>query len=703
MAVAQMQKIGILAHINVRQELTAELQHLGLLHIEDLRELADQKEWEGLVSADEITDAQLEGSISDVDTALDFLRDFAKKGFLAGLSGTKVYLTPEEYQGLIDGYDWEGAVERCKQLAEERSELISELDTLSSQKELLLPWFDLVVPVEEVASTRNVEIIAGTVPAPNFVEFQEELEESRARYHLETVKETDAKIFFIIFYHRLDKEAIEVILSKAQFSRVTFTPLESPVASQGDGSRKTLTPLDNLSNGVNLLRGKLLTGFTGMTGTAQSLIEGIDQRYDELKQRLEEIENEGSALARELNKLIVIGDHLQALLERRKVQAKFASTSQTFFIDGWIRRSHLPLLRKRLERRFKEVALFELEARPGEVAPSDYRNVRTVRPFELITSLYGAPSHFEVDPTPIIVPFFLIFFAMCLADAGYGIVLSILSLLGLKWLRIGPNMRNLLKILFAGGLITTLAGALTGGYFGIVFEELPPALSFLGIIRSKIMLLDPLKDPIQFWIIGLILGYIQLNVGVIVKLYWNLKNRRLLEALVDQVSWLMLVNSLVIIGLSKGGVTAEWVGSLAVGTAVVGATLIVAFYQREEKNPLARFFWGIYGLYGITGYLSDVLSYSRLFALGMATAVIAMMVNIVAGMVSHIPLVGVILMLVVLVIGHLFNIAINVLSGFIHTLRLQFMEFFTKFYEGSGRPLKPFAFNFENCVIERRK
>ncbi len=664
MAVALMQKIGILAHINVRQELTAELQHLGLLQIEDLRELADQKEWEGLVSADEITDAQLEGSISDVDTAIDFLRDFAKKGFLAGLSGTKVYLTPEEYQSLIDGYDWEGVVERCKQLVEERSELTSELDTLNSQKELLLPWFDLAVPVEELASTRNVEIIAGIVPAAHFAEFQEGLEESRARYHLETVQEADAKIFFTIFYHRLDKEAIEAILSKAQFSRVTFT---------------------------------------GMTGTAQSLIEGTDQRYDELKQRLEEIENEGSARARELNKLIIIGDHLQALLERRKVQAKFARTSQTFFIDGWIRRSHLPLLKERLEGKFKEVALFELEARPGEVAPSDYRNVRTVRPFELITSLYGTPSHFEVDPTPVVVPFFLIFFAMCLTDAGYGIVLSILSLLGLKWLRIGPNMRELLKILFAGGLITTLAGALTGGYFGIVFEELPPALSFLGIIRSKIMLIDPLKDPIQFWIIGLILGYIQLNVGVMIKLYWNLKNRRLLDALVDQVSWLMLINSLLLIGLSKAGVTAQWLGSLAVVTAVVGATLIVLFYQRETKNPLARFFWGIYGLYGITGYLSDVLSYSRLFALGMATAVIAMMVNIVAGMVSHIPLVGVVLMLVVLVVGHLFNIAINVLSGFIHTLRLQFMEFFTKFYEGNGRPLKPFAFNFENCVIERRK
>lgn len=703
MAVAQMQKVGILAHINVRQELTAELQHLGLLQIEDLRELADQKEWEGLVSADEITDAQLEGSISDVDTAIDFLRDFAKKGFLAGLSGTKVYLTPEEYQSLIDGYDWKGVVERCKQLVEERSELTSELDTLNSQKELLLPWFDLTVPVEELASTRNVEIIAGIVSAPNFAEFQEGLEESRARYHLETVQEADAKIFFIIFYHRLDKEAIEAILSKAQFSRVTFTPLENPVASQGDGSRKTLTPLDNLSNGVNLLRGKLLTGFTGMTGTPRSLIEGIDRRYDELKQRLEEIENEGSARARELNKLIIIGDHLQALLERRKVQAKFARTSQTFFIDGWIRRSHLPLLKERLEGKFKEVALFELEARPGEVAPSDYRNVRTVRPFELITSLYGTPSHFEVDPTPVVVPFFLIFFAMCLTDAGYGIVLSILSLLGLKWLRIGPNMRELLKILFAGGLITTLAGALTGGYFGIVFEELPPALNFLGIIRSKIMLLDPLKDPIQFWIIGLILGYIQLNVGVMIKLYWNLKNQRLLDALVDQVSWLMLINSLLLIGLSKAGVTAQWLGSLAAVTAVVGATLIVLFYQRETKNPLARFFWGIYGLYGITGYLSDVLSYSRLFALGMATAVIAMMVNIVAGMVSHIPLVGVILMLVVLVVGHLFNIAINVLSGFIHTLRLQFMEFFTKFYEGNGRPLKPFAFNFENCVIERRK
>lgn len=664
MAVALMQKVGILAHTKVKQELAAELQHLGLLHIEDLRELAGEEEWEELVRPDEITDVQLESSIDDVEAAIDFLRGFANKGFLAGMSGTKVHLTQEEYQSLIDEYEWREVVDRCKRLTEERDEITSELDTLNSRKKLLLPWINLTVPVEEVTSTKDVEIFAGTVPAQNLADFQKGLQESKTRYYLETVQEADGKIYVVIFYHRQDKDTVEEILNDAQFSQVNFT---------------------------------------GMAGTPQSLIARGEQRYDELMQRWDKIENEGRILGQELNKLIVIEDHLRALLARYKVQEKFANTSQTIFIDGWMQRDHLPMLKERLEKKFKEVALFELKARPGEVAPTDYRNLKTVRPFELITSLYGAPSYFEVDPTPVIVPFFLIFFAMCLTDAGYGIVLSILSLLGLKWLKVGPNMRKLLRILFAGGLITTFTGSLTGGYFGINFKELPPALGFLAELRSKIMLLDPLEEPLHFWIVGLVLGYIQLNVGILVKLYWNLKHKRLLDALVDQVSWLMLINSLVLIGLAKGGITAKWVSSVAAVPAVIGALLIVAFYQREEKNHIARFFWGIYGLYGVTGYLSDVLSYTRLFALGMATAVIAMMVNVIAGMVSNIPWVGVVLMLVVLVVGHLFNIAINVLSGFIHTLRLQFMEFFSKFYEGSGRIWKPFAFNFENSVIERRK
>ncbi|UCD83543.1 MAG: V-type ATP synthase subunit I [Deltaproteobacteria bacterium] len=664
MAVALMQKIGILAHIDLKPEITGELQHLGLLHIEDLRDLAGQEEWKELVSPDEITDAQLETDIADVNVATDFLLGFAKKGFLAGLSGTKVHLTQDEYQSLTDKYDWKNLGDRCKKLTEERKEIISESDTLNSQKKMLLPWASLTVPVEEVTSTKNVEIFAGTVPHHNFAEFQKGLQESEARYYLEIVQAADDRAYLVVFHHRQDKDIVDEILNKTQFSQVTFP---------------------------------------GMTGTAQDLIERIEQRYDELIQRAKGIENEGRALAQYLNRLIVIGDHLQALLERRKIPAKFARTSKTFFIDGWIRSSHLPLLKERLKEKFKQAAVFEIEPRPGEVAPSDYRNSKMVRPFELITSLYGAPSYFEADPTPAIVPFFLIFFAMCLTDAGYGMVLATLSLLGLKWLRVGANMRKLLKILFAGGLITTLLGALTGGYFGINFEELPPSLGFLTDLRSKIMLLDPLKEPLHFWIVGLVLGYIQLNVGVLVKFYWNLKNRRLLDAFVDQVSWLMLINSLVLFGFAKAGIVAGWIGSLSMAAAVVGAALIVLFYQREEKNPLARFFWGIYGLYGVTGYLSDILSYTRLFALGMATAVIAMMVNVIAGMVSNIPLVGIVLMLVVLIVGHLFNIAINVLSGFIHTLRLQFMEFFSKFYEGSGRPLRPFAFNFENSVIERRK
>jgi V/A-type H+-transporting ATPase subunit I len=164
----------------------------------------------------------------------------------------------------------------------------------------------------------------------------------------------------------------------------------------------------------------------------------------------------------------------------------------------------------------------------------------------------------------------------------------------------------------------------------------------------------------------------------------------LAEAFCGPFPWLTLLNGLVLFGLSRGGVFSHFVGGVGKWMAILSALAIVLLTDRTSSSWFARIAWGIYGLYGITSYVGDVLSYLRLFALGLATGIIAMVVNLLADMLSGAPFIGWLLFVIVFVIGHVFNILINGLGAFVHTLRLQYVEFFPKFFEGGGRPYRPF-------------
>jgi V/A-type H+-transporting ATPase subunit I len=170
----------------------------------------------------------------------------------------------------------------------------------------------------------------------------------------------------------------------------------------------------------------------------------------------------------------------------------------------------------------------------------------------------------------------------------------------------------------------------------------------------------------------------------------NLKQKDFMAAIFDQVTWIVLLWSLVLYALSKYGVVPQQYTPLFKYAAIAAALGIIALSYRASKNPGARLAWGFYNLYGITGYLGDVLSYTRLLALGLATGGIGMVINVVAGMAKGIPFVGYPAMIAVLIGGHAFNLAVNALGGFVHSARLQYVEFYPKFFEGGGKPFTPF-------------
>jgi V/A-type H+-transporting ATPase subunit I len=317
-------------------------------------------------------------------------------------------------------------------------------------------------------------------------------------------------------------------------------------------------------------------------------------------------------------------------------------------------------------------------------------NIAPVRPFEMVTDLYGRPKPGESDPTPFFAFFFALFFGICLTDAGYGVVLIVISLLFLKLLHLGPTTRKLFRMMVIAGGFTVVVGVLTGGFFGLSVE----LSTELARLRQSLMILDPM-DPNQmfyFFYFSLGLGYLHLLIGYTIGFFEALKQKDRKTAFFRKLPWvLVMLLAPLAVGLPMLGASGDWAWYAVIAVGLY----VIAFSGVGDDSGLPRLGAGFFNLYtGFSGLFSDILSYARLFAMGLATAVIAQVVDTMA---FDSNIIG---MILILIVGHTFNIAMNSLGGFIHTARLQFVEYFGKFYTGGGRTFVPYARSMEHTVLK---
>jgi V/A-type H+-transporting ATPase subunit I len=257
-------------------------------------------------------------------------------------------------------------------------------------------------------------------------------------------------------------------------------------------------------------------------------------------------------------------------------------------------------------------------------------------------------------------------FGMMMGDVGYGVVMVVLFALMIKKMRPKGNALRLFRVLMYSGVSTILWGILFGSYFGVSWNPI---------------LMSPMEKPLDMLILSIVIGACHIISGLLVKAYRNFRDKQYLAIFVDQFSWIFIL-------IGVGLFFLPWGKSIGLWLAIGGAGLIVLFAGRKNKNVLARIGSGLYSLYGITGYLGDILSYARILALMLSSSVIAMVMNMLAGMLQS-NAIGFILSLFVYLIGHVFNLAMGMLSAYIHDSRLQYIEFFNKFYEGGGIPFRP--------------
>jgi len=378
------------------------------------------------------------------------------------------------------------------------------------------------------------------------------------------------------------------------------------------------------------------------------------------------LEEEAKKVAERKAELQLYYDQLVAKQER--MASSGLETQKTFFVEGWVRADKTDEVVKAVKGVTPAYDLNFVEPEEGEIPPTVMENGKFSRPYEFVTELYSRPKIGSLDPDFMMAPFHFIFFGMMLSDAGYGLVLTILLYVVLKLFKPQDSTGKLLTVIFFGGISTVIWGILFGGWFGLEWRPL---------------LFAPMKEPLKMLALCFGLGALHLGTGMCMKMYLEVKRGNVWAAIFDELSWLVMFLGLFLMALLPS--------EIGKYLAILGAATIVFTGGREKKGIIAKFFGGLLTLYNISGYVSDLLSYSRLFALGLATGVIAMVINTIAKMLWETGPVGIVVAVFVLVGGHIFNIIINVLGSFVHSSRLQYIEFFGKFYEAGGRAFTPLA------------
>jgi len=320
-------------------------------------------------------------------------------------------------------------------------------------------------------------------------------------------------------------------------------------------------------------------------------------------------------------------------------------------------------------------------------------------PMESVIEMYSMPGRRDIDPSGIMAFFYYFLFGMMLSDAGYGILMTVFCAVMLKRSTVEGSMRKMLKMFFWSGISTTIWGLLFGSFFGDIIPVI--YTQFLDLPAPDIALwFVPIENTLKLLVFSLGVGIAHLLLGLTANIYMKKKEGDLVGGLLDNVPVMLLV-----LGVAPfGGSIFVDVPSIAVNiglyVAIAGVIGIVLFSSRESKSIVGRLGGGLYALYNnVSGYMSDILSYSRLLALGLATGSIAEVINMMGTLPSN-KIAKALLLIVVFVLGHALNMAINLLGAYVHTVRLQFVELLPKFYEGGGRAMKPFAMNTKYFKIK---
>lgn len=578
----------------------------------------------------------------------------------SSLEGRKP-ITVEDYEAFVrERDDIFHIAEQLHTLDRKITENQAEILKCRTGQEALVPWQDLDIPLS-TTGTSSTAVLIGSLPG----------------------QYTADQLLAILEKQQPDADVSLEILRSAPEQTCLF-----------------LLCLKQNTEGVTQCLGDLGFARPAVTGhqPAAAMIREYEERAAACAREIESARQEIAACAGFRHALQFTIDHYIMRSEKYEMIGRLTQSDRLFILTGWLPEKSAAGLMQDTESKFNAAVEIDKPAE-GEEPPVLLKNGGFSSPVESVVESYGLPAGRERDPASIMAIFYYFLFGMMLSDAAYGLIMVIATtLLIRKFPRMERGMRQSLRMFRYCGVSTIIWGVLFGGYFGDAPAVI--ASTFFGSdFAIPPLWFAPVDEPMRMLMISFLIGVIHIFVGLGVKLVTDCRTGHVKDAIYDVVFWYLLVGGGIVYLLTvptfldMAGLTFHLPAMVGTGAAVcagIGAVGIILTAGRDSRSPVKRFLKGLYGLYNVTGYLSDILSYSRLLALGLATGVIATVFNKMGSMMGG-GIGGAVLFVIVFLIGHTLNIGINLLGAYVHTNRLQFVEFFGKFYEGGGKAFSPFS------------
>ena len=662
MPVVEMRKLVLIGNSSERESL------IKLLHTEECAQIVAAVKPEGTRYADKQSALEAFGAKkAKIDFIFDLMKSCqieaqslikakkisykpVKKPFLAGkpsLTMEEFYNTPSLEDGVYD------VAERLTKLSEELIRNKANEIKLKNTVTQLLPYKDVDAKLESFKDTANVCVMLGTLPSSKKTAVQKAEDEGAQILYFDAGTVCTVVCIFL----KENYDAVAKILSDAEFTACTLNYTGVP--------KDVIAESEKLAEANESMREKLIEQIISY----EYILDDCKRLYD------------------------------YYLIEERKLECEMQTscTETSYILEAWVPEGKAKELDEALESSPLALTYEIREPLADEKPPTYVEDNAVVEPYQSVTNMFSAPAYREIDPNPFVAFFFFLFFGMMLADAGYGLVLMILTGIVLIKQRPPKGQASLVKIIFMGGLSTVIWGIIFGSYFGYSATDLGIWCWF-----------NPIEQPMNMLFLSLGMGVFQMCFGLGINMVAMFKQKKPLDAISGTLSWYFMILGLALAfgsSLIKAVTMPSWVRTVGYVLLGVGVFLLMLSGALHKKGA-SKVSGAFARLYDIINFFSDLMSYTRIFGLGLASAVIGMVFNEIGSlMMNMIPIkaIGVIVTAVVFLIGHVFNIGINALGAYVHNSRLQFVEFFGKFYTGGGELFRPLGCEMKYYYIHNQE
>lgn len=653
MAVSKMSKLTLIAQQGYSEQILSAVQGFQGVEIRNLFEQSVTNDWvekyfnevDPLPSQDAL--ARVDHQLEQITHAIQFVEHHGSSRE-KGNHLKRQRATLRELEETFDEEAMLSELENIQELEQFFSEANSKQLSLQEQENLLQKWQPLDFLPKDY-SLHSTKCFLGTVDASVWELFEQELKDTQI--HREIIYSDDHIVNFVLLYLRAEQGEVQELTR--QFSVTAFT-YNRPYLPKAE-----------------------------LTAIQRELLELVEEQ-----KRLAQLIGQKKSV---IEKLETAEEVLLARKNRWLIHHRFIKDDKLFLLQGWIETESFKAFENFVSNAIGSENLYlEIEEPTNieinEEIPTKLKNNAVVKPFEMLTEMYSLPKYHEVDPTPWFMPFYFVFFGMMVADAGYGALMLVATTIGLRTI-LPRGMERFMRFFQILAVPTIIWGLIYNSFFGF-------SLGYTPILSTS-------DDVISILILSIIFGVIQIFIGLGLAAKENIKAKNYLGAVSDGFAWQGIMVGAIVGGLGKMLMNSQPLFLIGVGLAVLSALLIVITPMFQSKSKIKGLAKGAYNLYGITSYIGDLVSYTRLMALGISGGSIAAAFNMLVGYMPPIARfsVGILLMLAL----HGLNIFLSLLSAYVHGARLQYVEFFGKFYEGGGRAFRPLKSEEKYVNIEQEK